>query len=344
MLQDLKDRENQKVLALVGILLLLVTLGLREIANRQSAYADYASGVSGPAVTVIVKEGASGEEIARSLDALDVIASWQSFFQIAIIDPRSKRIAPGTYRIDSRVPARQALEQLLDKGRIQGLITLRDGVRVAEVKEILKSLGYENVDQEIRATKVPDGFTGGSLEGFLYPARYSFEPNTSTARVIAAMVRRFESAIADLDLSSNPAGFTPDEVLTVASLIEAEGTPDVFAKISRVIFNRLERGLPLQLDASIHYIQGSRGEVSLTLKETQIQSRYNTYLNRGLPPGPIGSPTRAAILAALSPDQGDWIYFITVAPKETRFTASYEEFLTWKRLYRENYRNGLFND
>jgi UPF0755 protein len=75
-----------------------------------------------------------------------------------------------------------------------------------------------------------------------------------------------------------------------------------------------------------------------------MKSAYNTYLNRGLPPGPIGSPTRSAILAAVEPEQGDWLYFITVAPQDTRFTRSYEEFLDLKKLYRENYRNGLFDN
>ena len=158
------------------------------------------------------------------------------------------------------------------------------------------------------------------------------------------MVERFQVAVQDLDLEKNPGDLSPDQLITLASLIEAEGTPDVFNKISRVIYNRLAIGMPLQLDATIHYLQGTRGEISLTLAETKIQSRYNTYLNRGLPPGPIGSPTRSAILAALDPEPGDWLYFITVAPKDTRFTRSYDEFLDLKRLYRENYRKGLFEN
>lgn len=324
--------------------MVLVTLGLREIANQSSSYTDFPSGDPGESVTIIVRDGATGEEIARTLDEEGVISSWQVFFQLAITDSRASRIAPGSYRIDTRIPALEALEQLLDKNRILGSITLRDGVRLSEVKEILKELSYQGVDETIRKAQLPSGFKGSSLEGFLYPARYSFEPGTPTSEVIAAMISRFGSAIADLDLKENPSGLDPYELITLASLVEAEGTPDVFGKISRVIHNRLKLGMPLQLDATIHYVQGIRGEISLTLAETKIRSGYNTYLNRGLPPGPIGSPTRAAIIAAINPEAGDWIYFITVAPGDTRFTRSYDEFLEWKGLYRQNYRNGLFDD
>jgi UPF0755 protein len=209
---------------------------------------------------------------------------------------------------------------------------------------ILGELGYQDIDEALKSITLPSGIEGASVEGFLYPARYSFEPGTSTVEVMNAMIRRFEAAVADLDLTRNVADLSAKDLITVASLVEAEGTPDVFAKIARVIYNRLRIGMPLQLDATIHYLQERRGEISLSLKETKIQSAYNTYLNRGLPPGPIGSPTRAAIIASLEPADGDWLYFITVAPGDTRFTRSYDEFLELKRLYRENYRSGLFDD
>ena len=344
MFRSLLERSNQRVLAIVAVLLVLVTLGLREIANRPTAFSDYPPGISESDVQLIVEAGQTGEEIARELERLDVIASWQAFFSLAVTDPRAGRIAPGSYRIDQKIPASVALEQLLDPKRIEGLITLRDGVRVAEVRELLTSLGYQDVDQVIEGTAPPSGFDLPSLEGFLYPARYSFEPGTSTRAVVEAMKRRFQTAIEDLDLKANVGGFTPEEIIIIASLVEAEGTPDVFSKVSRVILNRLRVGMPLQLDSTIHYIQGSRGEISLSLDETKVKSPFNTYQNRGLPPAPIGSPTRSAIEAAIDPEVGDWLYFITVAPGETRFTDSYQQFLDWKALYRENYRSGLFDD
>lgn len=344
MLETLKDRSNQRVFSAVALLLVVVTLGIREVANRPQGFSDFPAGESLAGVEIVVEEGDTGEEIARKLDRAGVIDSWQVFFQLAINDARAERIAPGSYLLDTRIPAVEALNQLLDPKRIQGLITLRDGVRLSEVQELLTSLGYAKVAEVLEATPAPEGFRARSLEGYLYPARYSFEPGTSTEDVILSMLRRFNAAIEGLEIRENEFDLVPEEIITIASLIEAEGTPDVFAKVSRVIHNRLEKGMALQLDSTVHYLQGSRGEISLTLDETKVNSPYNTYRVRGLPPGPIGSPTRAAIEAALKPEEGNWTYFITVAPLETRFTNSYEEFLEWKRLYRENYRKGLFDD
>ncbi len=344
MLNELRDRSNQRVLAVVTLLLIVVTLGIREFANRPQEFLDFKAGESQESTEIIVEEGDTGEEIARKLDKAGVIASWQVFFQLAINDPRAQRIAPGSYIIDTRIPATEAMNQLLDPKRIQGLVALRDGVRLQEVQDLLVTLGYANVREVLETTPAPEGFKTRSLEGYLYPARYSFEPGTSTEEVVKAMVSRFISAVADLDIRRNEFDLAAEEIVTIASLIEAEGTPDVFAKVSRVIHNRLKLGMALQLDSTIHYLQGSRGEISLTLDETKVNSPYNTYRSRGLPPGPIGSPTRAAIEAALKPEKGNWTYFITVAPLETRFTNSYDEFLEWKRLYRENYRKGLFDD
>jgi UPF0755 protein len=100
--------------------------------------------------------------------------------------------------------------------------------------------------------------------------------------------------------------------------------------------------MPLQFDSTVHYALDRRGEIRVSLKETRVASKYNTFINRGLPPGPIGSPTRTAIEATLKPVSGDWLYFVTVKPGETRFTASYEKFLEWKAEYKKNFRNGLF--
>jgi len=100
--------------------------------------------------------------------------------------------------------------------------------------------------------------------------------------------------------------------------------------------------MPLQLDSTVHFIKRVRGQIFLSTQSTLIASPYNTYKRYGLPPGPIGSPGVAAINAALKPAVGDWLYFITVAPGDTRFTKSIEEFNTWKALYEKNRKAGAF--
>ena len=100
--------------------------------------------------------------------------------------------------------------------------------------------------------------------------------------------------------------------------------------------------MPLQFDSTVHYALNRRGEIRVSLEDIKVRSKYNTFIYPGLPPGPIGSPTRAAFDATLNPPQGDWLYFVTVKPGETRFTSSYETFLEWKAEYKANFRKGLF--
>jgi len=100
--------------------------------------------------------------------------------------------------------------------------------------------------------------------------------------------------------------------------------------------------MPLQMDATVHFVKKLRGQIFLSSQSTLINSPYNTYKKYGLPPGPIGSPGVAAMTAALQPASGDWLYFVTVAPSDTRFTNSFDEFNTWKALYVKNRKAGAF--
>jgi UPF0755 protein len=138
--------------------------------------------------------------------------------------------------------------------------------------------------------------------------------------------------------------FSQRELLIIASIIQAEGTDDNFGRVSRVIYNRLKIGMPLQMDSTVHYIQSQRGDIFLSTKSTLLKSPFNTYRNAGLPPAPIGNPGRNAMLAAVTPTPGNWLYFITVAPRDTRFTRSFDEFNEWKLIYKANLRAGKFED
>ena len=156
------------------------------------------------------------------------------------------------------------------------------------------------------------------------------------------MVDRFavEASASGLDTSTDK--YSPAQLLVIASIIQAEADLADFAKVSQVIRNRLSIGMPLQMDSTVHYIRKVRGEIFLSTKATLAKSPYNTYKRYGLPPGAIGNPGRAAIDAALRPENGDWLFFITVAPGDTRFTKSNDQFLEWKQLYEKNRRAGAF--
>lgn len=115
------------------------------------------------------------------------------------------------------------------------------------------------------------------------------------------------------------------QTVTVASLVQAEAATDAdMGKVARVVFNRLKRGMPLQLDSTINYAL-NRFTLRTTESDTRLASPYNSYQRMGLPPTPIDNPGEEAMRAAISPTPGDWLYFVTVKPGDTRFTASYAE-------------------
>jgi UPF0755 protein len=156
------------------------------------------------------------------------------------------------------------------------------------------------------------------------------------------MVDRFTAEPIAQKLLLGSKKFSASQLLTIASIAQAEGDEKDFSKVTRVILNRLDIGMPLQMDSTVHFIKKVRGEIFLSSASTLINSPYNTYKRYGLPPGPIGSPGVAALSAALEPAIGDWLYFITVAPGDTRFTRSIDEFNSWKSLYGKNRKAGMF--
>jgi UPF0755 protein len=342
--------KSQNVEAIRRLLLSLLiifalTLGLFTMRSQNASAPDYPYAQilsSTPEVIVEIPKGATGSEIAQILFEDGVVKSAASYFQTAVGDVRSQKVAPGSHRINLEISAKQALEQLLDPSRITNLLKVFEGEWKSEVAQSLVDYGFSSseVNKAFRLVNLPKGFR--EVEGLLFPAQYTFEKSTSAQEVIQEMINRFTTDEVAQQILASKGPFTPVEMLTIASIIQAEGETKAFTKVSRVIFNRLEKGMPLQMDATVHYVQKSRGNIFLSTRSTLIKSAYNTYRNRGLPPGPIGNPGSEAMSAALNPADGDWLYFITVAPEDTRFTASFDQFNEWKALYTKNRKAGLF--
>lgn len=330
--------------ALLVSLLAIYSLSL--IKSGPRAAADFACDTQPKPKTVSIDVGAgeTGLEIARELFDKDVTASSEAFFRLAVADPKAQLIAPGVHMIDTQICAEQALEQLLDSKRIAGLIAVAEGAWTSEIKKLFVDAGYpqNEVKAAFAGAVIPKPFT--KLEGLLFPAQYSFAQGTKADIALEQMITRGLSEAVKVGYLSAESKYSPQELLTIASIIQAEGGDGDFEKVSRVVYNRLKIGMPLQMDSTVHYIMESRGNIFLSTKSTLINSPYNTYRKYGLPPGPIGNPGSSAMKAALSPAAGDWLYFITVAPQDTRFTNSLDEFNTWKVLYKKNLRAGKFED
>ncbi|MEV5726128.1 MULTISPECIES: endolytic transglycosylase MltG [Streptomyces] len=167
----------------------------------------------------------------------------------------------------------------------------------------------------------------GNPEGYLFPATYPLAEDTTPETLLTAMVdtanNRFNRAPIAAGAQRN--AMNVYQAVTIASIVQAEAaTKADMGKVARVIFNRLERGMPLQMDSTINYAL-NRATLKTTLDDTRIDSPYNSYQRMGLPPTPIDNPGEEAVRAAISPAPGDWLYFVTVKPGDTRFTADYAE-------------------
>jgi len=300
-------------------------------------------GVNDPEVIVEIASGATGYQVAELLFENKVTKSVSAYFRTAVSNKASERVSPGSHRLTLSISATQALEQLLDPTRIPNLVKVFEGAWSTEIIDSLIAYGFKRAEitQAFTSLTLPAGFS--NAEGLLFPAQYSFPKNTSAIQALQAMINRFKSEKIGQEILAGSDRFTALELLTIASIVQAEGDTVDFSKVARVILNRLEISMPLQMDSTIHYIKRVRGQIFLSTSSTLIDSPYNTYKRYGLPPSPIGNPGVRAMEAALNPAVGDWLYFITVAPGDTRFTASNAEFVSWKFLYQKNRKAGAFN-
>lgn len=340
----MKRVNRNAVLRLIGAFVAIITItgGIYLLRSHSTTYPDFPSGQPGIEVIVDIPEGATGSAIANLLVSKGIVKSYSAFFTVAVGDSRSSHIAPGSHRIRMHIPATEALNQLLDTKRITNLVRIAEGAWTDEIIAQMEKVGFRKSDLLDALGKIRrlTGFTGN--EGILFPAQYSFGSDSKALAALQAMADRFASEAKDSGIDQGADGLSPMELLTIASLIQAEGDSTDFSKISQVIRNRLKTGMPLQLDSTVNYVTRTRGQVFLSTRTSQTASPYNTYLHYGLPPGPIGNPGRAAMDAALHPSAGNWIYFITVRPGDTRFTDSHSQFLVWKSEYEKNLASGAF--
>lgn len=324
-------------LLMAGILFTVVAIS----THNTFLLIDYRASSNDKKVDVVIENGDYGLEIAKKLEAAGVVKTAKAFYRAALAQKRSESIPPGIHNIDIGISANSAIDQLLDKKRNRGLISFIEGLRSYEILDILEK--SDLLDGKFSGEVFPDAlYKTKDLEGFLFPAQYAFAPNTTVDDAVTQMLERFSIAAKLTGLNKGYMDYSPYEILIVASIVGAEGDPEDYAKIARVIYNRLRINMPLQMNSTIDFAEKRRGNVRMSYKQLALNSKYNTYLYRGLTPTPIGNPGEAAMKAAVSPASGDWLYFITVKPKDTRFTNSYPEFSKWVIEFRKNEDAGLF--
>ena len=291
--------------------------------------------------TLVIEAGDTGEQVATKLVELGITKDFSYTYKRIIA--RNQQFIPGTFTLKKELPANAALDMIADPASRQVIkVTIKEGLRIGTVyKELSKSTGISVADFQA-AGKNPADFGLPSdfptLEGYLFPATYEFEPGSSAKEVLQLMVDRMDKELDKFGVADGER----HRVLTLASIVQKEAriTAD-FYKVSRVFQNRLEIGMHLQSDATVSY--GSGGTtVTTTDAERADQNGYNTYVHAGLPIGPIGAPGSVAIDAALHPAQGTWLYFcaVNLQTGETVFSTTYAQHAKavkqWQQWMRDN--------
>lgn len=302
-------------------------------------------------LTVItVEQGSSTGTIAATLEEKGLIKNTFIFKLKSKLGGYDGEYKAGQYAISKSMSMKEQME-LIKSGKTVGqMFTIPDGntleknanllaeSEIVTAEEFLNEAANGDFDYEF-LKDIPK--RANRLEGFLYPESYQVDLDADAHDVIDVMLKQFDSIFTDeyyekaekLDKSIL-------EVMTVASIIEREAkTDEDKKKVASVIYNRLEEGMPLQMDSILAYITGEE-KIKASLADTQVESDYNPYTNKGLPPGPICSPGKASIEAALNPADTDYLYFVATDKLDGTnvFSETYEEFLEDKAAFDKAYK------
>ncbi len=311
-----------------------------------SPAADYSGNGQKPIVTVTVPKGASGRDIGAVLLDAGVVKSVDAFADAYESEPKATSISYGKYELLSKMSAKSALAVLINPDSLIAAptVTIPEGLRASEILATIAA-NTDFTPKQLRAayadTEALDlpAYANGNPEGYLFPSTYDITEDTTAASLLHDMVARFTQNAEDLDLEgkAKSLGEDPGDIVTIASLVQAEAGQADMAKVASVVYNRLDAGMALQFDSTLHYGLNIRGDIQLTREQLNTDGPYNSYTRAGLPPTPIDSPGADALEAALNPANTDYLYFVTVnlATGETKFAETLEEHNQNVAEYRE---------
>lgn len=306
--------------------------------------ADWEPGLATGEVLITIKDGDTGAPVSTALYEGGVTRTEDVFYDYLVNEGVAVTFYPGIYRLQEKMTAEAALEALQNPdNKMENSASVGEGATIeSSLPTIAESLGMpvEDFQAAIDLGPAAYGVDAQTLEGWLFPAVYTFDAGVTPQQVIQRMVDRTHES---LDAAGVPAD-DAQRILTIASIIQREGLTADFDKVSRVIQNRLDIDMKLQMDSTAQYGYGSlhEGVVSSSAEALADPNPWNTYVNTGLPVTPIASPSDAAIDAAMHPADGPWLYFVTInlATGETQFSETYEEHLKgvekWEQWCQEN--------
>ncbi|BDZ38252.1 endolytic transglycosylase MltG [Microbacterium suwonense] len=328
---------------LIGLIIVLVVLGgmaaggawvyntYQDKINDMMGWGepkDYEPGQATGEALVTIKKGDTGSPVSTALFQAGVTKTDRVFYEYLLKENPGATFYPGVYKLQKKMTAAAALEALGDpETRMENTVRIAEGGTVASsLPRIVDGVGIP-LDELEAAVADPAAYRvqAKSLEGWLFPAVYTFDPGVTADEVIQRMVDRTREALKKVGVPDADA----QRVLTIASIIEREArTPD-FTKVSRVIENRLDIGMKLEMDSTSQYGAGElhAGSSNTSENAQRQENDWNTYAIEGLPATPIANSSEAAIDAAMHPADGPWLFFVTVDPDNgtTIFSTTLQE-------------------
>ena len=357
-------RRQRGLAVLIASLVLIIGalgyIGFRLLGGGSSL--DYEGQGNGVVQLVEVPEGSSMSHLAPELAERNVVKTAEAFSSAANSNPRASQVKPGFYRLQEEMSAKSAVEALLDDANMVDLLDVQGGATLSDVNVLggdvrygiyslisqvsCKEGGCVSAEEleKIAATVDPAelgapewaldairarGEDPKRLEGLIAPGQYVLDPNMDAQEILTDLISRSTKKYNDTNIveRAEAVGLSPYELLTSASLVERESPVGEFDKVARVILNRLDEPMRLELDSTVNY--GLEDvELATTDDDRGRETPWNTYAKDGLPDTPIASPSNEAIEAMENPVEGNWLFFVTVDSQGTTvFTDNYDEHL-----------------
>lgn len=301
---------------------------------------------------ITIPDGSSSSKIASILKSKGLIRSEFAFKKYLKETKIDRKLRPGQFVLDTSMTFEELSKELTHGGKKKATkqFTIPEGFELEEIANLLTQKGYIDKDEFIKSVENPAKYSekyefikyipeGHSLEGYLYPETYEIYVDASTQDIIEKMISQFEKIYQENLKADIENGKDLNDLITMASIVEREAKiDDERSIVASVFYNRLKKNIKFESCATVQFVLKER-KTRLYNKDLEIESPYNTYRNLGLPPGPIASPGKASILAALRPADTDYLYFV-VNPKgepgSHNFASNYNEFLKYKKIYTDS--------
>ena len=350
--RKLSKRRNLRVIFIVVfvVMALVVVFTVRSVASRRGTSPDsqqstaealdYYDSQEGEEVQFTVNSGEDASTIAQHLVQQDIVKTTEGFLHAVNAQNAGSKLQPGVFTLRKHMSSASVVGVLIDTSAAQGILQVKSGETVSDVINAAAAASGIDVSQfqaiiSAGGNSILPDEAGGSYEGWFEPGSYNVSDSSTTAQsVITQLV---QARIAKLDELGIPEG-QREEKINVASIIENEVNKDEYrGKVARVIYNRLEQDMPLGMDSVVAYGNGVESSQLTDAMLNDPSNPYNDRVNKGLPPTPISNPGDASLSAAMSPEEGDWLYFCTVNLQtgETKFTASEDEFYQFRDEYKQ---------